>query len=121
MQGLLLFRYHCFLLLFIHNKERQGWSKWEVGDKREDGKECDICPVKKGYGMGLNAIGLIPNATLYSVLDKLPRMLPQTMVFFLLLPLVFVFSFSFLVCGGNRKSAGPSRSIGRRSLLPSRS
>lgn len=52
----------------------QGWSKWEPGDLKEDGKRPrDICAVKKGYGMGIGAMYPIEGATLYSVLSKLPR------------------------------------------------
>ncbi len=59
----------------------QGWSKWEVGDVNPEvkNKPRDICPVKKGYGMGVVSINPITGATLYSVADKLPRVIPKTL------------------------------------------
>ena len=58
----------------------QGWSKWEPGDKRDDGKrDRDICPVKKGYGIGINAMSVLQGVSLYSVLDKLGKVLPPTL------------------------------------------
>jgi hypothetical protein len=58
----------------------QGWSKWEPGDKKEDGKrDREICPVKKGYGMSVSGMRPLEGATLYSVMDKLPRTLSCTL------------------------------------------
>ncbi len=59
---------------------KQGWSKWEPGDKTDDGKrDKDICPVKKGYGMGIASMYPIDGATLYSVLNRLHKMMPDTL------------------------------------------
>jgi hypothetical protein len=58
----------------------QGWSKWEPGDMKEDGKRPrEICAVKKGYGMALGDMRPIEGATLYSVLSKLPKIVPRTL------------------------------------------
>ena len=60
--------------------KEQGWSKWEPGDKKEDGKrDREICPVKKGYGMSAAALRPLEGATLYSVLDKLPKTVCPTL------------------------------------------
>jgi hypothetical protein len=42
-------------------------------------KPRDICPVKKGYGMGVVSINPITGASMYSVADKLPRVIPGTL------------------------------------------
>ena len=58
----------------------KGWSKWEPGEKTEDGKwDHEISPAKKGYGMGINSISVIQCASLYSIKDKLPRVLADTL------------------------------------------
>lgn len=59
----------------------QGWSRWEPGDVDPDNKNKprEICPVKKGYGMGISGIGVYEGVSPYSVLDKLGRVLPSTL------------------------------------------
>ena len=58
----------------------QGWSHWEQGDMKPCGKRPrEVCPVKKGYGMGLSGKRPLQNATLYSVLDKLPKTIMPTL------------------------------------------
>lgn len=58
----------------------QGWSKWEEGDINDDTKRPrEICAVKKGYGMGLGDLRPIEGVTLYSVLSKLPKVVPHTL------------------------------------------
>lgn len=58
----------------------KGWSKWEKGDKTENGKrDRDICAVKRGYGMAINEMHPIEGASLYSVLSKLPRVIPASL------------------------------------------
>jgi hypothetical protein len=42
-------------------------------------KPRDICPVKKGYGMGVVSMNPITGASLYSVRDKLCRVIPSTL------------------------------------------
>lgn len=47
---------------------------------KEDGKRPrEICAVKKGYGMAIGDMRPIEGATLYSVLSKLPKMMPCTL------------------------------------------
>ena len=47
---------------------------------KEDGKRPrEICAVKKGYGMAVGDMRPIEGATLYSVLSKLPKMVPPTL------------------------------------------
>ena len=60
----------------------KGWSKWKEGDVKDNGKpvkEKDISPVMKGYGMGVSSIRPLEGATLYSVLDKLPKLMLPTL------------------------------------------
>jgi hypothetical protein len=60
---------------------KQGWSKWEPGNVNPEAKNKprDICPVKKGYGMGVVSISPIVGASLYSVADKLSKIIPTTL------------------------------------------
>ena len=47
---------------------------------KEDGKRPrEICAVKKGYGMAIGDMRPIEGATLYSVLSKLPKVVPSTL------------------------------------------
>lgn len=55
----------------------QGWSRYNLGE--EGVKESDICSVKKGYGMSVCDMRPIDGASLYSVLGKLPKVLPETL------------------------------------------
>lgn len=50
----------------------QGWSQWELGDVNEHAKNKarDVCPVKKGYGMGISAMKPLLH-TLYSFQEEL--------------------------------------------------
>ena len=68
----------CFPLVMLL---LQGWSRWEPGDVDPDNKNKprEICPVKKGYGMGISGISVYDNVSPYSVLDKLGRILPGTL------------------------------------------
>jgi hypothetical protein len=63
------------------NVFQQGWSKWEPGDVNPEAKNKprDICPVKKGYGMGVVSISPIVGASLHSVVDKLSKVIPTTL------------------------------------------
>ena len=80
--------YSCLNVLEKKNKHthshcvcEQGWSRWEPGDVDPDNKNKprEICPVKKGYGMGINSISIYEGATPYSLLDKLGKVLPGTL------------------------------------------
>ena len=53
--------------------DTQGWSKYEPGDKTEDGEDRDISPVKKGYGIGISSIKVVEGVSLYSSLVKHPN------------------------------------------------
>lgn len=59
----------------------QGWSRWEPGDVDPDNKNKprEICPVKKGYGLGISGLGIYEGVSPYSVLDKLGKVLPSTL------------------------------------------
>ena len=48
-------------------------------DPDNKNKPRDICPVKKGYGMGVSGINVYENVSPYSVLDKLGKILPGTL------------------------------------------
>jgi hypothetical protein len=50
----------------------KGWSQWEVGDVNENAKNKarEICPVKKGYGMGISSMKPMAQS-LYSFQDEL--------------------------------------------------
>lgn len=55
----------------------KGWSRYNLGD--EGVAEEHICPVKKGYGMSVVEMHPLEGASLYSVLSKLPRVIPSTL------------------------------------------
>lgn len=55
----------------------KGWSKWNVGDEYTlpNGKKktvTEICPVKKGYGIGIGQI-TVSRGSIYSCVDKVSR------------------------------------------------
>lgn len=53
---------------------------WEPGDKKPCGKrDREICPVKKGYGLGISSMVPLENASMYSIMDKLSRTLHPTL------------------------------------------
>ena len=73
--------YLLAVVQYVYLFFRQGWSRWEPGDVDPDNKNKprEICPVKKGYGMGISGINVYDNVSPYSVLDKLGRVLPGTL------------------------------------------
>ena len=69
-----------FFFQCLDHLDQQGWSRWEPGDKTDDGKRSrEICPVKKGYGMAVSCIRPLEGATMYSVASKLPCTLQSSM------------------------------------------
>ena len=42
-------------------------------------KPRDICPVKKGYGMSVVSMNPFNGASLYSVADKIGKIIPATL------------------------------------------
>lgn len=74
---LIFFLQQALLLMTRSVQWLQGWSRYNLGE--EGVKESDICPVKKGYGMSVCDMRPIEGASLYSVLGKLPKVLPETL------------------------------------------